>query len=130
MELLPLITLLGNVVIPPIFNLVKGWISGGKADTPEQTMSNLATTKPETLPQYVTALGDYLRAQVDFFNRDVAGKPSQWVIDLRACIRPLSVIISFLIFVASFFAPTDSYTKATCTSVIGNWIGTKIEVHP
>ncbi len=129
MEWMGLVTLIGNVIIPPVFNLVKGWLSKGKADTPEQTMSNLATTKPDVLAAYVKALADNRDSETRFFNRDVTGTPSTWVINLRACIRPLATIVSFGVLIASFFRPVDPATFVTCNGVIGNWLGTKIEIH-
>ncbi len=129
MEWLGLVTLIGNVIIPPVFNLVKGWVSKGKSDTPEQTMSNLATTKPDVLPAFVKALADNRDSETRFFNRDVTGTPSTWVINLRACIRPIATIISFGVLIASFFKPVDPATFITCNGVIGNWLGTKIEIH-
>jgi len=129
MEWLGLVTLIGNVVIPPVFNLIKGWINGDKADSPEQTMGNLATTKPEVLPEFVKALALNRESEVKFFNRDVAGTPSLWVINLRACIRPFATIVSFGVLVASFFTKVDPLTLITCNGVIGNWLGTKIEIH-
>lgn len=128
MDYLSLITLVGNVIIPPVFNLVKK-IFGVKADTPEETMSNLATAKPDVLPAYVKALADNRDSETRFFNRDVSGTPSLWVINLRACIRPVVTIISFGVLVASFFTKVDPATFITCNGVIGNWLGTKIEIH-
>ncbi len=129
MEWMALATLVGNVIIPPVFNLVKGWLSKGKADTPEQTMSNLATTKPDVLPAFVKALADNRDSETRFFNRDASGTPSPWVINLRASIRPVATIISFGVLIASFFRPVDPATFITCNGVIGNWLGTKIEIH-
>jgi len=87
----------GSLIIPSVIDIIKKkWLPKG-SDTPEATMSTLATTKPETLPAYVEALTGWMKAQTDFFNRDVVGTPSQWVIDLRAAIRPLGTIGAGLI---------------------------------
>lgn len=131
MEWISLITTLGSVVIPPLFSLVKGIFGKGKTESPEETISNLATTKPEAVAPYVESLSKYLTAQTQFFNRDVAGIPSTWVVNLRACIRPISVIMAFIIlFMEIFkFAETPNSVIITCQVVIGNWIGTKIEIH-
>ena len=131
MEWIALASLIGNVIVPPVYNLIKGWISGGKPDTPEQTMSNLATTKPEVLGQYITGLSSWLDAQTKYFNRDVTGTPSLWVINLRACIRPIVTIASVVVLVAPFFGVIiDNWTKVTASGIFGNWLGTKIEIHP
>lgn len=131
MELISLITTFGSVIIPPLFSLVKGIFGKGKTESPEETISNLATTKPDAVAPYVEALSKYLTSQTQFFNRDVAGIPSAWVVNLRACIRPISVIIAFVIlFMQVFkFAQTPNPVVITCQVVIGNWIGTKIEIH-
>jgi len=131
MEWIALISTLGSVVIPPLFSLVKGIFGKGKGSDPEQTIGDLATTKPEVVAPYVQALSQYKEAEVHFFNRDIAGVPSTWVVDLRACIRPLSVILSFLILFMGIFKFVDvpPGVIVTCQVVIGNWIGTKIEVH-
>lgn len=130
MEWLTLATFLGNTVIPPLYNLVKGIFFKGKvSENPEGTMDTLATTKPEVLAPYVEGLAKYYNALTVYFNRDVSGIPSVWVINLRACIRPFTVIMAF----AVMFIDTFGYFKAsspvllTCSGVIGNWIGTRID---
>jgi len=129
MEWLSLVSLLGNTFLPPVYNIVKGIFSKGRPDTPEQTMSNLATTKPDILPQYVQALAQNRESEVKFFNKDVAGTPSQWVIDLRACIRPISVVLAFILIGISLFTTVNNALIISANGVIGNWLGTKIEVH-
>ena len=80
---------IGGLFFPPVFDLFKKWFLPATKDTPEATMSTLATTKPEVLPRYTEALAYHLEAQTKFFNRDVVGTPSQWIVDLRAAIRPI-----------------------------------------
>lgn len=126
--ILGLVGTLGGMVFPSIVDFVKKkWIPASN-DTPERTMGTLATTKPETLGPYVQSLALYLEAQVKFFNRDVVGTPSTWVVNLRAAIRPLAVIGSFLIigfeYVGSF--KLDPATRTGLLTVIGNWIGSRI----
>lgn len=126
-EILNLISLIGNVVIPPLFSLIKSLF--GIKDNPENTLSTLALNKPETLPDYIKAQSLYLEAETKFFQRDISGTPSQWVIDLRACIRPISVILSFGILFSSLFGKIPDEVLLTCNGVIGNWLGTKLNFH-
>jgi len=92
-----LIASLAGLVIPPLFSLAKKKFIKSENDTPERTIGDLATTNPEVIPGYVSALATWLDAQVKFFNRDVIGTPAQWVVNLRAAIRPVGVILSFVI---------------------------------
>lgn len=127
MEWLSLASLLGNVALPPIINLAKSLF--GIKDTPENTLSTLATSKPEVLPQYVESQAKLTESQVKYFQRDVTGTPSQWVIDMRAAIRPSSVVLAFGLLFASLFTIIPEPVLITCNGVIGNWIGSKIEFH-
>ena len=130
LELLPIISLVANTFLPPVYNIVKGIFSKGKADNPEQIISNLATTKPDILPLYVKALADNRDSETRFFNRDVIGVPWTWVISIRALIRPTCVVISLSVIFASFFGyKPDAGIMVTVNGVVGNWLGTKIEFH-
>ena len=61
-----------SLLAPPVIDVVKKiFIKPGK-DTPEATLSTLATTKPEALAPFVAAQAQLLQAQVAFFNRDVS----------------------------------------------------------
>lgn len=131
---------IGGLLIPPVVDFVKKKFLKPDADTPEATMSSLATTKPEILPSYLAAVTGYLKAQIDFFNRDVSGTPSEWVINLRAAIRPLGVVFSFFVLagmvVAAFSGyqvgpevkPTFEGVRYTCELIISSWFGTRISV--
>ena len=81
-----------GLVLPPVVDFAKKKFIKAEKTTPEAVMGNLAVQSPGDLPNYVTALSTYLDAQTRFFNRDVSGQPSMWVINLRASIRPVSVI--------------------------------------
>jgi hypothetical protein len=126
--ILGLVGTLGGMIFPSIVDFVKKkWIPAAN-DTPERTMGTLATTNPEFLPTYIQALAIYLEAQAKFFNRDVVGTPSGWVIDLRAAIRPLAVVLSFAIIGLDMLRQLtlDPTTRAGLLVVIGNWIGSRI----
>jgi energy-converting hydrogenase Eha subunit F len=118
---------LGNTVIPPLFSFLKSLFK--IQDTPQDTLSTLAISKPEVIPQYIEAQARLLESETKYFQRDISGIPSQIVIDIRAIIRPASVILSFIILFISMFTSINAYILLTCQGVIGNWIGTKIEFH-
>lgn len=131
---------IGGLLLPPVVDFVKKKFLKPGADTPEATMSSLATTKPEVLPDYVTAVTAYLQAQVNYFNRDVSGLPSQWVINLRAGIRPGGVIGALVILcvmvVASIMSwkidPSMSDTLAgirlSCEAIVSSWFGDRLKI--
>ena len=134
------IMVLAGLVLPPAVDFIKKKFLKKEQDTPEATMSTLATTKPDVLPGYVTAITGWLDAQVRFFNRDVTGSPSQWVVDLRAAIRPVGVIGAGLILsgmVVGAFAgwkpePSTLDTlvgvRLTCEAMVASWFGHRISI--
>ena len=138
---------LGGLIVPPAVDFLKKKFLKPENDTPEATMSSLATTKPEVLPDYVTAVTGMLKARVDFFNRDVIGSPSQWVVNLRAAIRPVGVILSFAILAAlavlaitnetalydanaaTFFPDVITGVRLTCELIVSSWFGSRITIN-
>jgi hypothetical protein len=58
----------------------------------------------------------------------VVGTPSVWVVNLRAAIRPIAVIGSFVIIGLDMLQSLklDPATRAGLLTVIGNWIGSRI----
>lgn len=134
------IVALAGLVIPPATDFVKKKFLKPGSDTPEATMSALATTLPDVLPSYVEAQAKYTETQVKFFNRDVLGVPSQWIIDLRAAIRPIGVIASLLVLAAMVWAVFGGYTpgentgdtligvRLTCELIVSSWFGTRIAI--
>lgn len=141
---------LGSMAFPAIVDFAKKKWLPGSADTPERTMSALATTKPEVLPAYVSAIAANLKAKVAYFNRDVTGTPSQWVIDFRAAIRPSGVAASLGILAAmaagtlvGAFVYPESLAKLkdvpevwaaltgvrlSCVSIVGSWFGSRLTI--
>lgn len=124
----------GGLVLPPLFSLFKGWFMPEGKDTPEATMSTLATTKPEVLGEYVNSLAKYKQAEVAYFNRDVIGAPKQWVIDLRAGIRPLVTAFGVVALVAEGVARfyydagslMDPGTRGLFILTTSSWFGGRI----
>ena len=128
--IIDLIAAVGGLIVPPAFDFIKKKFVKASNDTPERTMGSLATTKPEVLPDYVKALATYSDAKVKFFNRDVIGQASQWVVDLRASIRPIGVIASFVILIAiAGEVITDiEGVRLSCEVVISSWFGSRISL--
>jgi energy-converting hydrogenase Eha subunit F len=96
-------------------------------DTPEATANNLAMTNPEVLPSYVSAMAQLLQAQAQYFNRDVVGTPSQTVIDLRAIIRPTTVVASIILlaFSSQGWLNLDEGIRSALVFNISNWMGSR-----
>ena len=122
-----IVSLLG-LVIPPAFDFIKKKFVKTGHDTPESTLGTLATTKPEQLAPFSEALAKLREADVKFFNRDVAGTPSQWVVDLRASIRPLVVSIGLVaLTVAPFWGIViDDGTRLFFEAAITSWFGSRL----
>jgi len=118
---------LGGLIIPPAFDFIKKkFVKGG--DTAQATANTLATTKPEVLPEYLRAMAGLTEADVKWFNRDVIGVPSQWVVDLRSCIRPISVVIGFALLAAdmSSVLTLDPGTRGSIIVNNASWFGSRI----
>jgi hypothetical protein len=134
------IVAIGGLLLPPVVDFVKKKFLKKEQDTPEATMSTLATTKPDVLPGYVTAITGWLQAQVSFFNRDVTGTPSQWVVNIRASIRPLGVIGALLILSGMVIgslsgwkpdpAMTDTLAgiRLASEAIVSSWFGDRISI--
>jgi len=126
--ILALIGTLGGMLIPPIFDFIKKKFLPPGAETPEATLSSLSLTKPDILPAYVSALATYYEAQTKYFNRDVVGTPSLWVVNLRAAIRPVAVVLSFIIIGLDLVKQLnlDPATRTGLLVLIGNWLGSRL----
>ena len=118
---------LGGLIIPPAFDFIKKKFVKGD-DTIESTANTLATTKPEALPEFIKAQVDLLMAKIAWFNRDVIGVPSQWVVDLRSCIRPGSVVIGFVLLALDMTNPgiLDPGTRGSIIVNNSSWFGSRI----
>jgi len=131
---------IGSLLVPPVVDFVKKKFLKKEQDTPEATMSTLATTKPDVLPTYITAMTGWLEAQVKFFNRDVCGTPSQRVIDLRAIIRPLGTVGAGIVLGGMVLAsvlkvqidPSMNETltgvRYTCEVIVSSWFGDRLSI--
>ncbi len=125
---LEVITTIGSMVIPPAFDFIKKKFIPSESDTPERTISSIATTKPETLPQVIEAYSKLYQAKKDWFNRDVIGETSLWVNNLRASIRPITVIICLVIYLTGILFQIDLPEEFTipASSWIGLWFGDRM----
>jgi hypothetical protein len=134
------IVAVGGMILPPIFDFIKKKFLGPSSDTPEATAASLAVTKPEAVEGYVGGMAALWKAQAEFFNRDVSGTPSQWVVDLRAVIRPGATVVAFLILVGMTVAavsgvsiePTMQTTldgvRYNCELIVSSWFGSRISL--
>lgn len=129
-----------SLLAPPVVDFVKKkWLKPNQ-ESPEATMSTLATTKPDVLPGYVTAITDWMRAQVEFFRRDITGDPSQWVVDLRAVIRPVGtlgagIVLGVMVLMAlngykpdPSMADTIAGVRYSCEIIVSSWFGDRISI--
>ena len=130
-----------SLVFPPIVDFVKKKFLGKGQDTPEATLSTLATTKPEVMPQFVQAQASLLDAQTKYFNRDVCGIPAQWCVTLRASIRPIAVVIAFVVLVTMAVLSITSehlndvdgsidkmltVIRYSCEVILSSWFGDRL----
>lgn len=122
------IAALGGLIIPPVFDFIKKKFIGTDKDTPEATMSTLATSKPEVLPDYLNATVNYMRSKIEFFNRDVIGTPSSWVVNLRAVIRPLVTIFAIMLLASdgAHWLELNEATRASLCLIVSSWFGDRI----
>ena len=142
--LIDLVASVGGLVVSPLFDFLKKKFIKSENDTPERTVSTLATTKPEVVGDYVKAVADLNKSKVDYFNRDVIGVPSKWVIDLRAAIRPIGVSIALGTLIMMVIMVITGHTellkdtgiagstitgvRATCELMVSSWFGHRISI--
>ncbi len=122
------ITSILGLVFPPIFDFVKKKFLKQNSDTPEATLNTLATTSPDQMGPYITAIGGLLDAKTRYFNRDVVGSLPVWVSTLRACIRPISVVFCLGLFMASIFwkLPIPDSVESFMALNISSWFGDRL----
>ena len=99
--MLSLIATLGGLIVPPAFDFIKKKFLKPGQDSPEATLSTLSTTK---------------------------GVPSTWVVDLRASIRPLFVIISLIARICGwiFAWHIDQQFILLMDVCISSWFGSRL----
>jgi len=117
-----------GLVVPPVTDFVKKKFLKPGTDSTESTISSLATTKPEVIPEFIKATTENIKAKISWFNRDVIGEPSTWVVDLRASIRPVTVIASLLVISAdtAWSLSLDANTRAALLLNISSWFGGRL----
>lgn len=131
LPVIDLIASVGGLVVPPLFDFIKKKFIKEENDNVERTIGSLATTKPEVLPEYINALTGAKKAEVEFFNRDVVGTPSPWVIDLRASIRPATVGLGILMIALTAILPErvdiPPDIRYFLEVNISSWFGSKLK---
>jgi hypothetical protein len=128
-----------GLALPPVVDFIKKKFLKPGQDSPEATLSTLATTSPAVMPQYVEALAKQIAAKTQYFNRDISGVPSQWIIDLRAAIRPIGVITAFMALFVMALAmyvlqieipesavPVIDGTRYACVVIVSSWFGDRL----
>jgi len=117
-----------GLVFPPVADFIKKKFIKPSADTPQATLSSLATTKPEIMPQYIESQSKLIDSEVRFFNRDVVQQVSTWVSDLRASIRPIFTVISLALVIYSTIkqVPIDESFKCLMDLCISSWFGSRL----
>lgn len=124
--ILDLVATLGGMIIPPVINMIKGKVSGNKGK--DGVLEDLATMKPELLPQYLEATAKVTETNIKWFNRDVISTPSLWVVNLRSAIRPVGVVLCLgLIGAGLYFTDMDPGIRYFSESVVGSWFGSRID---
>lgn len=122
------ITSILGLVFPPVFDFVKKKFLKSNDDSPEETLNTLAVSKPELMQNYIESISSLFDAKTRFFNRDVVGALPMWVSALRACIRPISVIVSMGLFIASWATEIeipDSIASFMALN-ISSWFGDRL----
>lgn len=119
---------IAGLIVPPVANFVNKKFLKREQDTPEATVNTLATTKPEQVAPYIQAMTGWYETLIKWFNRDVIGTPSQWVVDLRAAIRPISVIASLLVIALDNIAGMglDPATRGALLGNIASWFSSRL----
>lgn len=134
------IVAIAGLILPSAVDFIKKKFLKKSEDTPEATLSTLATTKPDVMPEYLKAVTGYIEAKIKEFNRDISGTPSQWVINLRAAIRPIGVSLALgTLIVLAYMSltghkidssMTDTVTgiRLSCELVVSSWFGDRISM--
>lgn len=124
---LEVIVPLVGMLAPPVVDFFKKKFIKRSDDTIEATAGTLATTAPDRLPEYISSMVSLIKARIEGKNWDVVGTPSQIIIDIRAGIRPVTVIVSLLILAVdhSLSLNLDPPTRTALLTNISNWFGTR-----
>lgn len=127
--ILDFVTSLSGMVIPPVFDFVKKkYINVEREESIEATFNSLALSKPEFVDKYITAYAALLDAKTRYFNRDVIGTPSLWIVNLRAAITPIIVIVCLMLLFLEM-SPIFAFhpeMQRFIEFVISIWFGTRL----
>lgn len=126
--MLDIVTSLGGLIIPPLFKFINGKFLKKDTST-EGTISELATSNPALIPQFVEAQAKLLLAQRDFFNRDIVGEPSKWLVNLRGTIRPAAVAFGLIMIGVDYMVfkiGMDDGIRYFFEAIISSWFGSRL----
>jgi len=105
---LDLVASLGGLIFPPVFDFVKKKFLKPKQDTPEATLSTLATTKPEVMGDFLNGTVALKEANIKFFNRVVG------------------VAVVALICTGMQWLELDPGTRAFFEMNVSSWFGSRL----
>lgn len=125
--MLSLIATLAGLVLPPVVDIAKHKLGVAPKNT-EEAFLEVASKNPEQLSAYVEAQAKLMDSKVKYFNRDVIGAPSQWVVDLRSGIRPVATLGCFGLIGAdgAHWITLSPDSVSTCWFIASSWFGDKL----
>lgn len=119
-----------GLIAPPAFDFIKKKFIKGSDDTPERTMGTLATTSPENMEGYARGMASLFEAKAKYFNRDVVGEISIYIRNLRAAIRPITVVGCLAAIICNGFGWFELSEGARISFELNvtSWLGTRISL--
>jgi len=120
---------LAGLIVPPAADFIKKKFLKKGEDTTEATVNSLATTNPDVIPAFIQAKVSLIGAEVEWFNRDYKGEVSKWVNNLRASIRPVTVILSLSIVAVDTVLglSLDAGTRGALLMNITSWFSDRLK---
>lgn len=132
--LLDFATVALGYLVPPIMDFIKKKFLQKGSDSVAATLKSLANTNPQLMQQVMTvqtalfkAESGVLDSKTRYFNRDIATSASQWVVNLRAIIRPLVTLSALALTILHFVykLPLDTAIQQIMEFSIASWFGSR-----